>query len=91
MADTVFPREGQGFYADAIVGDAVHLRLMATHTALGPGAGVFNVKTKKWCTNREWADDIEDAKRRAEGLARSWYKYAGRKEPFPALAWKATG
>ncbi len=91
MADTVFPREGQGFYAEAIVDDAVHLRLIATHTALGPGAGVFNVKTKKWCTNREWADDIEDAKRRAEALARSWYKYAGRKEPFPALEWKATG
>jgi hypothetical protein len=91
MSAIVFPREGQGFRAEVKIGDQVHLVLMATHSAMGPAASVFDAKTKKWFSNREWADDIDDAKARAERIAKGWYKYVGLKEPFPALEWKETG
>lgn len=91
MSTIVFPREGQGFRAEVKIGDHVHLILMAMHSAMGPAASVFDAKTKKWFSNREWADDIDDAKARAERIVRSWYKYVGLKEPFPALEWKETG
>ena len=90
-ASPVFPRDGQGFRAEVKVGETVHLLLMATHSAMGPAASIFDVKTKKWFSNREWADDIDDAKARAERIARSWYRHVGLKEPFPALEWKETG
>lgn len=91
MAAIEFPREGQGFRAEVRIGDDIHLVLMATHTALGPATTIYDVKLKKWWPEREWAEDIEDAKRKAEARARLWYRYVGRKEPFPALQWAETG
>jgi hypothetical protein len=91
MAAIVFPREGQGFRAEVNIGDDIHLVLMATHTAVGPMVGIYDAKLKKWWPNHDWAEDIDDAKRKAESLARTWYRYVGRREPFPALDWQATG
>jgi|GEM_PF-4084257 hypothetical protein len=87
----LFPREGQGFRAEVKIGEDIHLVLFATHSSMGPGASVFDAKTKRWFSNREWADDFDDAKGRAERIARNWYRHVGRKDPFPVLDWKETG
>ena len=87
----LFPKIGEGFSADAKVGDKFHLRLFATETGLGPGAAVLDVTAKRWLPNREWADTIDDAKARAENIARKHHKAVGLKEAFPALDWKKTG
>lgn len=86
-----FPREGQGFRAEIIVGDNIHLVVMATHTGAGPVASIFDAKLKKWWPNREWSEDFDDAKKRAENLVRTWYRYVGSKTPLPAFEWKETG
>jgi len=92
MATTVtFPKEGEGFRADVKVGDDIHLVLMATHTAVGPVMGIYDARVKRWWPERQWADDIDDARAKAEAAARKWYRYVGRKEPFPAITWEPTG
>lgn len=88
---SMFPKIGQGLVADAKIGDGFHLRLFATETGLGPGAGVFDVTAKRWLPNREWGDTIEDAQRKAENIARKYHRAVGLKEAFPALDWKQTG
>lgn len=80
-----------GFWADAKIGEIVHLRLFATNTGSGPGAAVFDVKHNKPFSSREWANDIEDAKQRAERIARDHCKHIGLQVPFPVLVWKRTG
>jgi hypothetical protein len=90
MAASVFPREGQGFRAEVKMGDDLHLALMATHTAVGPVAALYDARVKKW-RERQWAEDIDDAKGKAEAIARKWWYTLGRREPFPALNWQATG
>jgi hypothetical protein len=90
MAASVSPREGQGFSAEAKIGDDLHLTLMATQTAVGPVAALYDAKVKKW-RERQWAEDIDDAKAKAEAIARKWWYTLGRREPFPALNWQATG
>jgi hypothetical protein len=87
----VFPRDGQGFRAEVKIGDDIHLLLMATHSALGPAATVYDAKLKKWWPEREWAEDFDDAKRKAEARARLWYRYVGRRELFPDVEWHPTG
>jgi|HubBroStandDraft_6_1064221.scaffolds.fasta_scaffold243123_1 hypothetical protein len=82
-------RMGEGFCADARFGEC-HLRLFAVETGLGPGASVFDVKTGKSFSNREWADDMEDAKARAARMARGYHRAVGTKDPFPELVWKET-
>jgi hypothetical protein len=91
MSATVFPKEGQSFRSEVKIGDDIHLVLMATHSALGPAATIYDAKLDKWWLEREWAEDIEDAKRKAEARAHKWYRYVGRKEPFPPLQWTETG
>jgi hypothetical protein len=91
MSAVTFPREGQGFRAEIKIGDDIHLVLLATHTAVGPVMGIYDAKLKKWWREREWAEDIEEAKHKAEARARRWYAAVGRKEPFPAIEWQATG
>jgi len=91
MTDIVFPKDGEGFRANLKIGEDIHLVLMATHSALGPVATVYDAKLKKWWPEREWAKDIEDAKTKAKSRARIRYRYVGRKEPFPAIVWQATG
>jgi len=87
----VFPREGQGFRVEVKFGDTVHWVLMSTHSAAGPIASVYDAKTKKWIF-REWAEDFDDGKRRAEAYAQKFYRAIGTiKEPFPVLEWQATG
>lgn len=87
----VFPREGQGFRAEIQIGGDIHLVLIAAHTGAGPVATIYDAIRSKWFPEREWAEDIEDAKRKAENRARRWYTAVGRKEPFPTVEWKATG
>lgn len=91
MSAIAFPREGQGFRADIKIGDDIHLVLMATHSAVGPVMGIYDAKLKKWWREHEWAEDIDDAKQKVEARARHWYRYVGRKEPFPAPDWQPTG
>jgi hypothetical protein len=91
MATPAFPRLGQGFRAEVTIGDNIHLVLMATHTGVGPAAGVFDVKRQKWFKERDWAEDIEDAKQKAEALARKHCYAVNPKESFPQLRWTETG
>ena len=86
-----FPRYGQGFRAEVIMGNDIHLILMATHSAFGPVASVYDAKRNKWWSQREFAEDAEDAKRKAEALFRCWYRHIGCKERLPAINWEATG
>jgi hypothetical protein len=90
-SQVVFPREGQGYRAEVQIGDVFHLVLMSTHSALGPAAAVYDVRTKKWMY-RDWAEDFDDGKRKAETFAQKFYRAIGNiKEPFPELDWKKTG
>ena len=66
----MFPRVGDGVWADAVAGDQ-HLRLFSSEIGLGPAAAVFNMNSKSWIA-REWADDVEDGKRRAVELAKGF-------------------
>lgn len=90
MVDIVFPRDGQGFRAEVVVGDTIHWVLMATHSASGPSASLYDAKIKKW-RYREWAEDFDFAKSKAENHARKFYNAVGLKEPFPGVEWKETG
>ena len=47
------------------VGNDYHILLMAMHTAVGPMAAIYDVKANKWWRERQWAEDIEDAKKKA--------------------------
>jgi hypothetical protein len=87
----MFPKIGDGFWADAKISETLYLRLFATETGLGPGSAVFDMIAKRWLPNREWADTIEDAQKRAERLAYGYYRAVGTKDPFPTLEWKRTG
>jgi hypothetical protein len=61
-----------------------------THSALEPSASLYDARTKKW-KYRDWAEDFDDAKSKAENYARKFCKAVGLKESFPALGWKETG
>jgi hypothetical protein len=51
--------------------------------AMGRAASVFDAKTKKWFSNRECADDIDDAKARAERIARKLVQARRSKRAVP--------
>ncbi len=91
MTITAFPRQGQGFRAEVKIGDNIDLVLMATHTGLGPASAIFDAKRKKWFAEREWAEDIEDAKQKAEARARKYCSAVNPKVSFPELRWTETG
>ena len=87
---SLFPRQGQGLYADLMVG-GYHLRLFCTESGVGLRAEVFDVKTGQWVC-RAWADDIENSKARAEQLAREYLSdEVPSSTPFPTLEWKDAG
>ena len=85
-----FPREGQGFRAELKIGDDYHILLMATHTAVGPVTAIYDVKHNKWWKERQWAEDIDDAKKKAEATVRVYYRALGLRDPFPTLVWAET-
>jgi hypothetical protein len=84
-------RDGQGFRAEIRIGNDVHWVLLATHTAVGPRAFIYDAKFATKIAGPEWAENMDDAKARAEVLARKSYAAVGRKEPFPDLEWQPTG
>ena len=90
MATSPFPKEGQGFRAEVKIGDDMHLTLMVWYTAVGYVIGIYDIRVNKFVM-REWVEDFDKGKARAENEVRMWYRYAGRKEPFPELNWKTTG
>lgn len=90
MAGDAVPREGQGFRAEIRFGNA-HLVLMAVHTGLGPAMAIFDAKSGKWWPQREWADDIEDAKQKAERHARAYCRAVDPRSPLPEIRWAETG
>jgi hypothetical protein len=75
-----FPKVGSGFWADASSGDR-HLRLFSSVTELGEVGAVFDLDTKAWLA-REWADNLDDGKRRAERIATDVLK------KLPPIEWK---
>jgi hypothetical protein len=64
-ANAGFERVGRSFWADAKIGDR-HLRLFSSMTEVG---AVYDMDARSWIA-REWADSLEDGKRRAERIAR---------------------
>ena len=91
MSAIVFPREGQGFRAELKIGNDYHILLMAMHTAVGPMSAVYDLKANKWWRERQFAEDIEDAKKKAENTVRVYYRALRLRDPFPALVWTETG
>lgn len=77
-----FPWVGQGFWAEAKTKDR-HLRLFSAVTEVGEVGCVFDMQAKAWIA-REWADDLEDGKRRAEAIAK------GVLNTLPPIDWKAS-
>jgi hypothetical protein len=75
-----FPKIGEGFWADASDGDR-HLRLFSSVTELGEVGAVFDLDAKAWVT-REWANNFDDGKRRAEAVAKALLK------KMPPIEWK---
>lgn len=79
----MFLRVGDGVWADA--SDKQHnLRLFSSITELGWVGAVFDLNGKGWVA-REWADDIEDGKLKAQEVAKSLLS------PVPELDWKPSG
>ncbi len=76
----VFPRVGQGFWAEAKTKDR-HLRLFSAVTEFGEVGCVFDMDAKAWVA-REWADDLEDGKRKAQAIAEAVLK------TLPPIEWK---
>jgi hypothetical protein len=76
----MFPRIGEGYWADTVSGK-YQLRLFSELTALGWAAVVYDANSKKFLA-REWADDLEDGKQKAEALAKKILKIV------PKLEWK---
>jgi hypothetical protein len=85
----VFPRDGQGFRAEVKL-PGFHVVLLTTHSAMGPGASVYDATNKRWAF-REWVDNFEDGKAKAENYGRKFHRAVGIKEAFPALEWNETG
>jgi hypothetical protein len=79
----MFLKSGDGVWADA--NDKEHnLRLFSSVTELGWVGAVFDLKGKVWVA-REWADDIESGKFRAQEIAKAVLKNT------PELRWKPNG
>lgn len=66
--DAAFPKVGAGFHADIKTSEGV-FRLFAHVTPEGWKAEVYNMDAHRWFAS-EWADDADDAKRKAQKLAR---------------------
>ena len=84
-------RDGEGFRAEIKVGKKVHWILLATHSGVGPRAEMHDAKSGKKIAETAWAQDLGDAKKKAEEFGRRWYAAVGLKKPFPALDWEPTG
>ena len=91
MTDTpvAAPRDGQGLRPEVLLRGKPGLVLMTTHSGLGPVVTIHDAAGE--CFFRDWADDLEDGKRKALAAAQTWWKRVGVKESFPELVWKATG
>jgi hypothetical protein len=87
MSVIVFPQDGQGFCAELKVGNDYHILLMAIHTGVGPMAAIYDVRANKWWRERQWAEDIEDAKKKAADIVRVYYRGLHLRDPFPTLVW----
>ncbi len=89
MAISPFPKQGQGFRAEVKISENMDLILMVWY-GLGYAWGIYDVKVREY-VKRESAEDFDDGKAKAEATVRMWYRYTGRKEPFPELNWQETG
>jgi hypothetical protein len=78
-----FARVGQGYWAEAKSGDR-HLRLFSSVTEVGKVGAVFDLDSKGWIA-REWADNLEDGKRRAERIAQLVLR------TLPPIEWRQSG
>ena len=86
------PKDGEGFEAEVNI-QGFHVVLRAVHTGYGPVAQVYDAQTKKWRVPPEFAGDLDDAKARADAIARGLYTIAPPpKGQFPqTLDWHKTG
>lgn len=64
-----FPKLDRGFWAD-LTTSTEQLRLFAHIHEIAWAASVYNKRTKGWITESSLAKDSEDAKRKAEQIAR---------------------
>lgn len=65
-----FPKLNKGFWAD-LTSSTEHLRLFAHIDAIIWVASVYNKGTREWIAKSKAAKDSDDAKRKAERIARS--------------------
>lgn len=80
-----FPVAGDGYWAEVKSGDE-HLRLFAEVYSLGYLAVVFDVNRKERIA-REDADDLDEAKKKAEGRAAGYLHYRGA-GALPKIEWQ---
>lgn len=66
---TFFPKLDRGFWAD-LTSSTEQLRLFAHIHEISWAASVYNKRTKGWITESSVAKDPEEAKRKAEQIAR---------------------
>ena len=89
MAITVqLPKDVSGFEAEVNLGEDFHLVLRAMNTAVGPVMNIYDAKRGRW-QEREYAGSLDDAKAKAEKIARAMHKHARLKKEFPPLTWQA--
>lgn len=79
-----FPVAGDGYYAELKIKDQ-YLRLFAEVYSLGYLAVVFDMNMKQRVA-REDADNLDDAKRKAESLAAGYLHYRAAGE-LPVIKW----
>ena len=82
-----FPVPGDGYFAEVKAGNQ-HLRLFAEVYSLGYLAVVFDVSRKERVA-REDANDLDEAKKKTEGLAAGYLRFRGA-GPLPRVKWQLT-
>jgi len=79
-----FPILGDGYQAD-VVANSHHLKLFAEVALLGYDAVVFDVNTNVR-VSKESADNLDDAKEKAEQLAAAYLRHRG--AVLPPAQWE---
>src|SRR6266852_3041541 len=79
-----FPVAGDGYQAE-VEAKEEHLRLFAEVYSLGFLAVVYDMN-REHRVSREDADNLDDAKAKAESLAAGYLRYRG-VEPLPPVEW----
>jgi hypothetical protein len=85
----MLPESTECVWAEVVAGD-LRLGLFSGQTWCGAVAALGDMRSLTWLS-REWANDIEDGKKRAAQLAKAHLGVVSGSLDLPALEWKPAG